>query len=87
LTSLHDLAMRHADKPEAATPRRCNRSFAARTLLHMLPAVLLLVGDVTAAIDNAIALLARTTKQVHSGRYSPRPANHIKPHARFAYKG
>lgn len=80
-------AVRHADKPEAATLRRCNRSYAARTLLHMLPAVLLLVGDVNAAIDNAIALLARTTKQVHPGRSSPRPPNHIKPHARFAYKG
>jgi hypothetical protein len=80
-------AVRQADKPVAGTPRRCNRNFAARTLLHMLPPVLMLVGNVITTIDNAIALLARTTKRVPSGRSTPRPANHIKPHARFAYKG
>lgn len=68
-------------------PRRCNRAFAALTLQRMLPPVLLLVGDVMATIRNAIALLARTTQRVATGRSSPRPARHVKPHARYAYKG
>jgi hypothetical protein len=80
-------AKRHADEPVATTLRRCNRNFAALTLQHMLPSVLLLVGDVLAAIDEVIELLARTTKRITHGRSSPRPQHHVKPHARFAYKG
>ena len=80
-------AQRHADQPVAAAPRRCNRAFAALTLQRMLPPVLLMVGDVMATISHAIALLARTTKRVATGRSSPRPPRHVKPHARYAYKG
>lgn len=80
-------AARQTDKPIASTPRRCNRNFAALALQRILPTVLLLVGDVLSAIGDVIALLARTTKRVTSGRSSPRPANHVKPHARLAYKG
>jgi hypothetical protein len=79
-------AVRQADKPIVCTLSRCTRSFPARTPLHMLSPVLVLVGDVVASINNAIALLARTTKKVHCGRLSPRPENQIKRHASLAYK-
>jgi len=80
-------AKRQADLPQSIAPRRCNRNYAAQTMLRMLPPVLLLIGDVIALINNTIAVLARTTKLVSAGRSSPRPAHHVKPHARFAYKG
>jgi Transposase DDE domain len=80
--------LRQATHPPAAcTVRRCNRSFAAWTLHRMLPPVLMLIGDVVSCITGAITLLARTTRQTHPGRSSPRPKHHAKPHARFAYKG
>jgi hypothetical protein len=80
-------AKRQADVPQAGVPRRCNRKFAALAMMRMLPPVLLFIGDVIAAIDNTVALLARTTQRVVAGRSSPRPAHHVKPHARYAYKG
>jgi len=90
LASLICLAAQ-AQRQDAATPatvpRRCNRAYAAHAMLRMLPAVLLFVGDVITAIDNTIDLLASTVKRVIPGRTSPRPDHHVKPHARFAYKG
>lgn len=80
-------AQRHDAATPATVPRRCNRAYAAHAMLRMLPAVLLFVGDVIAAIDNTIDLLATTVKRVIPGRTSPRPDHHVKPHARFAYKG
>jgi len=57
LASLICLAAQ-AQRQDAATPatvpRRCNRAYAAHAMLRMLPAVLLFVGDVIAAIDNTI---------------------------------
>ena len=90
LASLICLAAQ-AQRQDAATPatvpRRCNRAYAAHAMLRMLPAALLFVGDVITAIDNTIDLLASTVKRVIPGRTSPRPDHHVKPHARFAYKG
>ena len=90
LASLICLAAQ-AQRQDAATPatvpRRCNRAYAAHAMLRMLPAVLLFVGDVITSIDNTIDLLASTVKRVIPGRTSPRPDHHVKPHARFAYKG
>ena len=80
-------AKRQGPAMPAAAPRRCNRAYAAHAMLRMLPPVLLFVGDVIATIDNTIDLLARTAKRVISGRTSPRPDHHVKPHARFVYKG
>ena len=90
LASLICLAAQ-AQRQDAATPatvpRRCNRAYAAHAMQRMLPAVLLFVGDVITTIDNTIDLLASTVKRVIPGRTSPRPDRHVKPHARFAYKG
>jgi len=68
-------------------PRRCNRAYAAHAMVRMLPPVLLLVGDVLAAIDATLDLLANTARRVGKPRSSPRPPHHVKPHPSYAYKG
>jgi hypothetical protein len=67
--------------------RKCNRTYAANLLQRLLPKVLLAVGDVLAAITNALDLLARTTQRFIPGRSQPRPKHHVKPHPKLAYKG
>jgi hypothetical protein len=67
--------------------RQCNRGYAAAAMLRMLPSVLMFVGDVLAAIYRTVDLLRQTTCRIVGGRSSPRPKNHIKPHAQYAYKG
>jgi len=67
--------------------RRCNRSYAAQLLPRLLPRILLFVGDVMTTINDAIALLGTVTQRFAPGRSRPRPANHVKPHPRYAYKG
>jgi len=52
-----------------------------------LPGILLMVGDVIAAIAAALSQLAANTQRFRPGRSRPRPPNQIKPHARYAYKG
>jgi len=76
-TGQHDLASRSS---------KCNRTYAAQVLQRLLPPVLLAVGDVLAAISNAVHLLANTTQRFLPGRSQPRPA-HRKPHPNLAYKG
>jgi len=70
-----------------ARSRRCNRSYAAQLMPRLLPRVLLFVGDVLAAIDDAISLLGTVTQRFVPGRSRPRPPHHVKPHPRYAYKG
>jgi len=70
-----------------ARSRRCNRSYAAQLLPQLLPRVLLFVGDVLATISTTIALLGTATQRFVPGRSQPRPAHHVKPHPRYAYKG
>lgn len=75
-------------QPEHSVKRRqCNRGYAAVAMLRTLPAVLMFIGDVLAAINHTLDLLRRTTCRVVAGRSSGRPKSHVKPHARCAYKG
>ena len=67
--------------------RRCNRSYAAVALHRMLPATLLMVGDVLGLIAQTLRDLAANTQRFIAGRSRPRPADRIKPHPRYAYKG
>lgn len=80
-----------ADDPEAPSQqpakRQCNRGYGAAAMLHMLPGVLMLLGDALGAITQTLELLRRTTCRIIAGRSSPRPKSHVKPHARYAYKG
>ena len=70
-----------------ARSRRCNRSYAAQLLPRLLPRILLFVGDVLATISDAITMLGTVTQRFVPGRSQPRPAHHVKPHPRYAYKG
>lgn len=70
-----------------ARSRRCNRSYAAQLLPRLLPRILLFVGDVLATISDAIMMLGTVTQRFVPGRSQPRPAHHVKPHPRYAYKG
>ncbi|HET9643645.1 MAG TPA: transposase [Burkholderiaceae bacterium] len=70
-----------------ARSRHCNRSYAAQLLPHLLPRVLLFIGDVLGTVSDAITMLGTVTQRFVRGRSQPRPAHHIKPHARYAYKG
>jgi hypothetical protein len=49
--------------------------------------VVLFIGDVHAAIVDAITQLARNSQRFLSGRSQPRPPCHVKPHPSCAYKG
>jgi len=81
--ALGDDALQQAEQPPK---RQCNRGYAAAAMLRMMPSVLIFVGDVLAAIGHTLDLLRRTTCRIIGGRSSPRPKNHVKPHARYAYK-
>lgn len=76
-----------AEHPPDDAARRCNRSYGARFMQRVLPSILLMVGDVLATIAAALRQLAANTQRYHPGRARPRPAHHVKPHARYAYKG
>lgn len=69
------------------TTRRCNRSYAAQLMQRALPAIVLLVGDVLGAVVALLRQLAANTQRHRPGRSRPRPHHHVKPHARYAYKG
>jgi Transposase DDE domain len=76
-----------ADKADLpARSRKCNRSYAASLMQRLLPRLVLFVGDVAAAITNAVHLLATTSQRFVRGRSQPRPARHVKPHPSCAYK-
>jgi len=76
-----------AVQPPRNPQRRCLRSYASGLIPRLLPPVLLLVGDVVALISGALRQLAANTRRLRPGRSRPRPPNHVKPHARYAYKG
>ena len=76
-----------AEHPHSDAARRCNRSYAARFVQRVLPGILLMVGDVLGTIVTALEQLAANTQRYRPGRSRPRPPNHVKPHARYAYKG
>ena len=78
-------AAEHADLP--ARSRKCNRSYAAALIQRLLPRLVLFIGDVRAAITEAIALLAATSQRFVPGRSQPRKEHRIKPHPSCAYKG
>lgn len=71
----------------AAQSRRCNRTYAATLLQHVLPRLVLLIGDFVATVTESLRLLAGTTQRFKPGRSSPRAVNHVKPHPSVAYKG
>lgn len=75
--NIHDMHARN---------RYCNRCYAARILTRVLPAVLLMIGDVLHCITDVLANLARNTCRYSPGRSSPRPCHHVKPHPSLAYK-
>jgi hypothetical protein len=78
-------AAQQADLPQRS--RKCNRSYAATLMQRLLPRLVLLIGDVCAAITDAIALLGATSQRFAPRRSQPRPAHHVKPHPSCAYKG
>lgn len=78
-------AATQAHLPERS--RKCNRSYAAGLMQRLLPQLLLFVGDVRAAITDAIAMLGSTSQRFVSRRSRPRPPHHVKPHPSCAYKG
>jgi len=72
----------------AERSRKCNRSYAAGVMQRLLPRLVLLIGDVAAAIAEALALLGATSQRFVPRRSRPaRPAHHVKPHPSYAYKG
>jgi hypothetical protein len=77
-------AAQQADLP--ARSRKCNRAYAASLMQRLLPRLVLLIGDVGAAIANATHILATTSQRFVHGRSQPRPARHVKPHPSCAYK-
>jgi hypothetical protein len=77
-----------AEQADLATrSRKCNRSWAAHFLQHLLPRLMLFIGDVCAALDDAMRLLGATSQRFVPGRSRPRPSRHVKPHPSCAYKG
>ena len=67
-----------ADLP--ARLRKCNRSYAATFVADLLPRLLLLIGDVCAAIHDAIAMMAANTQRHEPRPARPRPKHQAKPH-------
>jgi len=70
----------------ASRSRKCNRSYAASFMQRVLPRMLLFIGDVCAAIADAIVMLGANTQRVVLGRSQPRPPRHVKPHPSCSYK-
>jgi hypothetical protein len=70
-----------------ARSRKCNRSYAASLMQRLLPRMILFIGNLQAAIADAIAQLAKTSQRFVAGRSQPRPPRHLKPHPSYAYKG
>lgn len=69
-----------------ARSRRCNRAYAAGLMQRVLPGLVLFVGDVRAAIEEAVDMLGATSQRFVAGRSRPRPARHVKLHPSCAYK-
>lgn len=71
----------------SARARKCNRSYAANLMQHLLPRMILLIGDVCGAITEAIKVLGSTSQRFVPGRSRPRRTKRVKPHPSLAYKG
>ena len=78
-------AATQADLPKRS--RKCKRSYAAGLMQHLLPRLLLFIGDVCSAITDAILLLGATSQRFVPHRSQPRPPHHVKPHPSSVYKG
>jgi len=76
-----------AEHDLSACQRKCNRSFAAKTIQRALPAILLGIGNLMRSIADLMHRLARATQRVVPKRSRPRPARRPKPHPNLAYKG
>ena len=70
----------------ATRSRKCNRSYAAFFMQRVLPRLVLFIGDVCSAINDAIAMLGANTQRFKPGRSQPRPPRHVKPHPSCSYK-
>ena len=70
----------------ASCSRKCNRTYAASFMQRALPRMVLLVGDLRAAVADAIAALGTNTQRFVPGRSQPRPTRHVKPHPSGCYK-
>jgi Transposase DDE domain len=70
----------------AARSRKCNRSYAATLMQRLLPRIVLFIGNVCAAIADAIDMLSANSQRFEAGRHRPRPARHVKPHPSCSYK-
>ncbi len=71
----------------ATHSRKCIRSFAALAMQHLLPRLVLFIGDVAQDIADAIVLLGKTYQRLIHRRSRPRPERHVKPHPSLVYKG
>jgi DDE family transposase len=69
-----------------ARSRKCNRSYAASFMQRVLPRLALFLGNVAAAISDAIAMLGANSQRFVPGRSQPRPPKHAKPHPSCSYK-
>ena len=86
ITSLFcSAASEQADLPKRS--RMCNRSYAVIYMRSLLPRLVLFIGDIRQAINDAISTLATNTQRFVPGRSQPRAARHVKPHPSCAYKG
>ena len=74
----------HANLPTRS--RKCNRSYAATFMQRVLPRLVLLLGNVIAAIVDAVAMLGANSQRIVPGRSRPRKPNHVKPHPSCSYK-
>jgi hypothetical protein len=63
------------------------RSYAASYMQRVLPRLVLLLGNVAAAIIDAVAMLGTNSQRVVPGRSQPRKPNHVKPHPSCSDKG
>ena len=74
----------HTNLP--ARSRKCNRSYAATFMQRVLPRLVLLLGNVIAAIVDAVAMLGANSQRIVPGRSRPRKPKHVKPHPSCSYK-
>lgn len=69
-----------------ARSRKCNRSYAATYMQRLLPRLVLFLGNIVSAINQAIDVLGATSQRFVPGRSQPRPPRHVKPHPSCSYK-
>ena len=75
----------HAKLP--ARSRKCKRSYAATFMQRVLPRLVLRLGNVIAAIVDAVAMPGANSQRIVPGRTRPRKPNPVKPYPSCSYKG